>query len=53
MARLTESVDKDIETFIINIYAQEGRKKHEQVEGRYGGYKKDSSGTSRDEIYII
>ena len=41
MARITESVDKDIKIFIMNIYAQEGRKKQEEVEGRYGRSKKD------------
>lgn len=29
MTGMTESGHKDVKTFIINIYAQEGREKHE------------------------
>lgn len=49
---MTELVDKDVTTFIINIYVQERwenmSKSKEDMEG-----KKDSTWTSKDEIYII
>ena len=43
MTKMTGSVDKDVKTFIIKVYTQEGRAQHEQVGGRYRRYKKDSN----------